>query len=387
MCIQSSTRLLSSHCFDFLEKADKRASSLGGCCGYAAQAITRLFLLVVIPTAIALDVLHTSLATLMIFPLCYLGVKQHLKNMATAWILVPLTPVVMLLYLVRGIIFKDVTTTASAKRISDHQAPVLPKETAEPPSESDSHKDCLFSAPTNYPRTPICNAIAAHDWRETEAIFHQNQELAQKRIQITWECREMSVTLLEFLILMSNAELIKEPIGLHLLTRIQGVLHGKPTELLSNNPALVPPVMRFIQKIFNRCNEKDFKGSDSQNYLYLLLFAQFVHAKCSAISQDQSLEETTHDTHSLAELEQSLMPILRKSYSSIDKLEKKPITNLLRSTITSVYEKIHSKFNNPRISADRIALIDELKIFPSALIPLIDEYVIDPMLPSTPAVN
>ena len=101
MCVSISNHGLITHrCFSFLENADKSVASLGRFSRYPAQVITRLFLLIVIPLAIVADIPNTLLAVC--FSIYSLDKKELVKNIGRAWLLLPLTPLIMLFYLIRG---------------------------------------------------------------------------------------------------------------------------------------------------------------------------------------------------------------------------------------------------------------------------------------------
>ncbi len=81
------------HNYEMLEKTK---------CHVIARAISRLFLMVVIPLAALADLTVTGLSTLLIFPLFCFGPKQHLLHTATALLLFVSSPLVMAIYLLSG---------------------------------------------------------------------------------------------------------------------------------------------------------------------------------------------------------------------------------------------------------------------------------------------
>ncbi len=369
MCTDiSNNRLLTAHYFNFIDTTAQSLYDKGWSC--PTRVITRLFLLTVIPPIIVIDVLYTSLATVMIFPLYYLGSIQHLKTMATAWLLLPLTPVIMLLYLIVGKV-DDIGCCETH--------PLLPLKM----NQSQGRLQGLpsFNQPTAYPNTPLCRAIAACDWAAASPFLAENDEVFNQRIVITWNNgtsdAEYSVTLLEFMIFT-----FYDPSGLFAdgekyehLWRILHYHHKTSVLLVSHNPALTPILNSFLKILINACNEEAALISDPckwQSSLRFLLLAERIH---KSLSQNPDV------------LDPSLLPIILKSYftlaqsswwassykldwvfSSYPGVQQ---TDQKRSECTEKLKKMY----NLQISAMRLKILK--KEFPAVLASLIEEYTLD----------
>ena len=166
------------------------------------EKVSRIALTLLIPLALVGDVVMTSLGALMIVPLCYYGSKL-LKQVATSWLLLAGTPIVMLLYLLKGKVF-------------DHQAPP-----AEKPSGSRGDSLVIdyvgdlatFPKTSAYPDTPlhklIISASGSATWirvRDELISKKAKQEDLQEKFNITWNGQSLSITLLDFIILSTFAK-------------------------------------------------------------------------------------------------------------------------------------------------------------------------------------
>ncbi len=307
MCINIPNKLISSHCFNFLEKADAKAGSIKGCCGYAVQAITRLFLLVVIPAAVSLDLLLTSIPTLMIIPLCCLGVK-HLKNTAVAWLLLPSIPVIMLVYLIQG---KTRCCGGALLPGIVLPAPPLPPEgTGNKPYPLRGHLSGLpdFTRPTQYPANSFCKAVAAGRWQVAEEMLKEYDP--QKKIPIKWGSShsEISVTLLEFVILMAAPQdrglfvhSYKDRLDFALLLNKIYLIYSDPSDersLLRPHRDMAPILKSFIKVLVNACNEERLIwkwGSQMSSTTYFDLL------RLASLIQDSLPYEEDQDLVSLVE--------------------------------------------------------------------------------------
>ncbi len=332
MCIDiSNNRLASSHCFNLLEKADKRVASLGGCCRYPMQAITRLFLLIVIPLAIAVDVTYTSLATLSIVLIPCFGGKQHLKNTATAWMLLPLTPVIVLLYLIRGEIGNNALfTIRKPSMIPWYRQTALEDRQDKERLHGHSSRRLgdlpdlpVFSLPSDFPRTPLCQAIVRHDWHAARRIIVNASEEEQNNliaggIRIIWDDGEGSATyvvsLMEFMMLMTPThegflQDLSDPSFLEVSAEIYSLLQKtqKLGKAFSDHPRLTPVLEKFMKIFINSCNEGRGFGSVVEPLIHRYLYrTTFLWAL------------TLYDLKFSDRADPSMLPLLSKSYQQMD---------------------------------------------------------------------
>ncbi len=196
-CLESVT-----HCFSFAHGLDR-----------GLEVVTRIFLTAILPIVILGNLLFTTVATIAIFPLYCLGIETHLKNTRTAWILLPLIPIAMGIYLLTGRFFhanglfildsKSIPATPTPKPIeSPPDLSVLPSQQATILPPLPLRLLPYQHLPIQFEQTPLLTAIAKNNWIQVLSCLALNtQKLAS--VNITWREQNIAISLLEFFILMT----------------------------------------------------------------------------------------------------------------------------------------------------------------------------------------
>lgn len=290
MCIHLSNHPVPFHCVSFLEKADKKICSLG--CS-VVQAVTRLFLLTVIPLTTVVGFLHAFFVFLV--PIGSLECKQRFKNLAMATLLLPLTPIIMLLYLIQGKIGDNPLFSMKEDRCSEQammRAPHLVEPALPEKPRRGSLSDLpIFFTPSGYPDTPVCRAIGEHRWADALKILKSVPQQKQKQLMtdkfsIRWNDGAGEavhvVTLVEFILLMLPVRqscFIGDLTNTHsrwefstLLRELYEIVEkDQSLKVFSGNPQLAPALANIMKVFFNSCCEEEQIANTCQTIIWQYL--------------------------------------------------------------------------------------------------------------------